>query len=555
MTDSIHSDPAAVGPHRTALRFLPWLGWLLLAALVIVTDPFNLLPSGTAPGSKADAHGGHTESMKTEQLWTCPMHPEVLQDHPGQCPICKMDLVPVEVEASDHAHDATHGDQLWTCGMHPQVIQEEPGQCPICGMDLVPMDHDSDAASESEAQAANQSELWTCPMHPEVIQDHPGQCPICKMDLVPLETDGAGPGPAGDKAGRATVRIDAAVVQNMNVVTEPVARRDVSRQVRTVGYLDYDQEKMVSVTTKYPGFIEKVHVNYLGQPVEKGEPLFEVYSPELVQTQQELLSAVEYVKQLSDASEDVRRRAQGLLEAARARLGFWDISRSQIADLERTGKVFRTLSVVAPASGVIMKRMDGLEGMAVRPGMELLHIAGLSSLWLRVEVYEDQLSWVDIGSRAVVSLSYFPGESFTGTVRYVEPSVSEKTRTLGLTLEVPNRGGRLRPGMYATVLFDPVAAKDAITVPSSAVIRTGERNLVVVAIGNGRFTPREVTLGPAGEGFVTVLSGLEEGERVVTSAQFLIDSESNLREAVQKMLAARKDVSTNRPAAGGGHVH
>jgi Cu(I)/Ag(I) efflux system membrane fusion protein/cobalt-zinc-cadmium efflux system membrane fusion protein len=305
-----------------------------------------------------------------------------------------------------------------------------------------------------------------------------------------------------------------------------------------VGYLGYDQERMVSVTTKFSGFIEKTYVNYIGQPVRKGEALFEIYSPELVQTEQELLSAMRYAKSLAEAPAGARSRADALLEAARQRLAFWDITPEQIHRLEETGEVFRTLQIVAPASGVVMKRMPGLEGMAASPGMELLHIADLSNLWLTVEIFDNQLPWLDVGSSATVTLSYFPGKAYRGRVRYTEPEVSEKTRTIQLTLDVPNRDRRLRVGMYATVVFEPVAAANAITVPAESVIRTGERDIVVVALGDGRFAPREVLLGSRGDGFIQVLEGLAEGEEIVTSAQFLIDSESNLREAINKLLAA-----------------
>jgi Cu(I)/Ag(I) efflux system membrane fusion protein len=199
--------------------------------------------------------------------------------------------------------------------------------------------------------------------------------------------------------------------------------------------------------------------------------------------------------------------------------------------------------VTAPAGGVVMRRMPGLEGMAVKPGMELFHIANMSSLWLSVEAFENQIRWLQVGSVAEVSLSYFPGETFTGRVRFIEPQINEATRTVPLKLEIPNRGGRLRAGMYATVRFQPVVASDAVLVPAPAVLRTGQRNLVVVAEGEGRFTPREVHLGAEGNGRVEILSGLQAGEEVVTSAQFLIDSESNLREAVQKLLAARSAAS------------
>ena len=326
----------------------------------------------------------------------------------------------------------------------------------------------------------------------------------------------------------------------MNVLTQRVERRDITREIRTVGSLGYDQERMVSVTTKYPGFIEKTYINYIGQPVAKGEPLFEIYAPELVQTEQELLSAVRYSQQLESAPADTRDRALALVEAARQRLAYWDVDPEQVRRLEETGRVFRTLQVLAPASGVVMLRMPGLEGMATEPGMELLHIADLSNLWLTVEVFDNQLPWIDVGSPATITLSYFPGVTYRGRVRFIEPEVSEATRTVQLTLDVPNRDRRLRVGMFATVVFEPVAATGALVVPAEAVIRTGERNLLVVALGNGRFAPREVALGPSGEGYVQVLEGLADGDEIVTSAQFLIDSESNLREAIQKMIASRR---------------
>ena len=365
------------------------------------------------------------------------------------------------------------------------------------------------------------------------------------MDYVPVYADEVNRATRGGT----TVTIDPAIVQNMNVLTETVERGDLTREIRTVGYLEYDQQKMVSVTTKYPGWIEKVHVNYVGEPVEKGQPLFEIYSPELVQTEQDLLSALQFAERMEGAPGDARRRAEDLVEAARQRLAYWDIGSDQIETLERTGEVFRALTVTAPSGGVVMKRMPALEGMAVRPGMELFHIADMSSLWLSVEAFEDQIRWLRVGSVAEVSLTYFPGERFTGRVRFIEPQINEKTRTVPLKLEIPNRDGRLRAGMYATVEFQPVVARGRVLVPTLAVLRTGQRNLVVVAEGGGRFTPREVELGSEGGGRVAVLSGLEGGEQIVTSAQFLIDSESNLREAVQKLLASRASGEPGAPPA------
>ena len=251
------------------------------------------------------------------------------------------------------------------------------------------------------------------------------------------------------------------------------------------------------------------------------------------------MSAIEYANKFDAASTEAGRRASALVDSARERLRYWDISADQIENLERTGEVFRTLQVVAPASGLVMKRMAGLEGMAVQPGMEVYHIADLRSLWLSVEVFEHQVAQIDIGSAAEIELTYLPGEVFRGTVRFVEPEFSEATRTLQMKIEVPNPDGRLRSGMFGTVRFHPTAAREALVVPTQAILRTGQRNVVIVDLGEGSFAPREVVTGHEGGGYVEILEGLNEHDRIVTSTQFLIDSESSLQEAVQKMVAQR----------------
>jgi len=458
-------------------------------------------------------------------------------------------LDPLDLHAFDerlrgveaHEDETSDDGQLWTCGMHPQVIQDEPGTCPICQMELVPMAGgvaaDDHAGHGHPPLGEGSAELWTCPIHPGILEPEAGSCPICGTDLVPAETPEK-PETAGVQR-RPVVRIDPAALQAMNVETTTAERRDIARPIRSVGYLEYDQDRMVSVTTKYSGWVEKVYVNYVGEEVLRGQPLFEVYSPELVQTQQELLSALDFARRMETAPEDTRRRARSLVEAAKTRLSYWDISPEQIEELIETGEVFRTLEVVAPAGGQVMKRLEGFEGTAIKPGMEAYHIADLSQLWLAVEVFEDQVAWIDRGTPAEVTFTYFPGETFRGAVRFVEPEFSERTRTLKVKIAMPNPEGRLRSGMFATVVFRPEAVKDALAVPSQAVLRTGTRNVVVVDLGDGRFAPREVVLGHEGEGFVEVRSGLEAGQRVVVSSQFLIDSESSLRQAIQRMAASR----------------
>jgi Cu(I)/Ag(I) efflux system membrane fusion protein/cobalt-zinc-cadmium efflux system membrane fusion protein len=493
---------------RSRFRGLLGLAVGFLVAGLLFVDPFHLHPVDEWIGQRL--HGGPTapaaEDFPEGTLWTCGMHPQVIQEEPGFCPICNMALVPIESGAAKGHEGHDHVDRGT-----PQTAPEQPGE-----------------GGEREIL------FYRNPMDPTITSPVPAKDEM-GMDYVPVYADQAA------ASQGAVVTLDPGLIQSMNVRTQVVERRDLVRRIRTVGYLDYDQQRMVTVTTKYSGWVEKVYVNYIGEPVRKGQPLFEIYSPELVQTQQELLTALEFARRMAAAPEDARRRAEELVDAARRRLDFWDIDAERIAVIERGGQPLRTLPVTAPASGVVMKRVPGLQGMAVQPGMELFHIADLTSLWLSVEVFEDQLAWLRQGSTAKITLDYFPGETFQGRVRFIEPEVSEETRTVSLRLEVPNRDGRLRAGMYATVTFEPSAARDAVAVPSLAVLRTGERDVVVIALGDGRFAPREVRLGVAADGWYQVLEGLEAGERVVTSAQFLIDSESHLREAILKMVGERRE--------------
>jgi len=512
---------------RSLILLLAMLAAGILLAQLLPPDLFGLHQPSASPTAGLD-------SDSEEQLWTCGMHPHVIEHGPGQCPICGMNLVPIRgLDSPEAGHDHAVSSQQWTCPEHPNIVENEPGECPIDGLDLVPR-----STAAGQASAERKLLFYRNPMDPTITSPVPAKDSM-GMDYVPVYDD-----PAGDEANSgAMVRIDSAVVQNMNVRTEVVERRDLTKPIRTVGYLEYDQERMVTVTTKYSGWIEKVYVNYVGEKVRRGQPLFEIYSPELVQTEQELLSALDFARQLADAPEDARERAESLVNSARARLGYWDISLQQIEVLESTGEVFRTLKVAAPSGGLVMKRMAGLEGMAVQPGMEIFHIADLSSLWISVELFEDQIVWIREGTSALIDLSYFPGESFSGRVRFLEPELSEMTRTMRAKIQVPNPDGLLRKGMYGTVEFQPVIVQNAVAVPGQAVLRTGQRNVVVVALGEGRFEPREVTLGHEAEGYVQILSGLEEGVEVVTSAQFLLDSESKLREAIQKMIAGRESNS------------
>lgn len=441
--------------------------------------------------------------------------------------------------------------QLWTCGMHPQVLQDHPGNCPICGMALVPLQTTPgpQGASGAEATASAPGEkkrkikYWVAPMDPTYISDKPGKSPM-GMDLVPVYEEEA---PAKPEKG--VVQIDPAFVQNIGVQSIPVERTDISYTIRTIGTVTYNDKQLYLINTKFAGWLENVSVTYIGQPVEKGQVLFEIYSPELVTTQQEYLNALDYAEKLSTSNlADIRDRSRALVEASRQRLLYWDITEEQVRELEENRKPHRTLKVVSPVDGLVVEKMDqALEGMYVRPGMNLYKIVDLSTVWVEAEVFEHQQPWLKLGQHAVLEFPALPGKRFHGTIRYLYPAFNQKTRTARVSIEVANPGQQLRADMYANVTFEVPAARNVIAVPENAVIHSGERNIVVLDQGGGRFQVREVTLGRNGNNLWEVLEGLQEGDKVVVSSQFLIDSESNLREAIQKMLAARQQGETSAP--------
>ena len=432
--------------------------------------------------------------------------------------------------------------KFWQCPMHPTYIADEPGTCGICGMDLVPTYEDEGGGKNS---GEKKIKYWRAPMDPTYISETPGKSPM-GMDLVPVYEDEEA------EASPNAIRIDPATVQNMGVVTETVERGDLKVDIRTVGNLDYDEGKIFLVNTKYDGWIEKGHINYIGERVEKGEPLFEIYSPDLVSTQEEYLSAVKYRDRMQNSGfAEAEARAEDLVDATRSRLLYWDITEEQIKLLEAKREAKRTLTVVSPASGIVAQKMDqALEGMRAKAGMNLYKIADLSTLWVHVDIYEYQLPWIKVGQEAEIEIGAFPGEVLRGKVLFFYPHLDKKTRTIRACVEIPNAVGKLRPAMFATVQFMPVAESDVVLVPEMAVLHSGERDVVVLALGGGRFEPREIKLGLQGGGRYQVREGLEGGEEIVTSSQFLIDSESNLREAINKMLMAKKGEPAAEPMEG-----
>jgi len=353
------------------------------------------------------------------------------------------------------------------------------------------------------------------------------------------------------------VRINPSFVQNFGVQSVPVRRADLSFTIRTVGNLVYDEGKMAWINTKYDGWIEQAHVNYVGEPVEEGQKLLEIYSPELVTSQQEYLQAMEYAAQLNgDRYPEIAERARSLVESSRRRLDHWDIDSEQIRRLEETREPRRTVTLLSPVSGVVVEKMDeALEGMRVRPGTNLYKIADRSSLWVEAEVFEHQIPWLRIGQAASIEIPTQPGRKFRGRIRFLSPAFSGRTRTLQVSLELVDPDPGLRADMYADVTFDVSSVRGALAVPDDSVIHSGRRNLVVLDLGNGTFQVREVVLGRNGNGFWEVRKGLAEGDRIVISSQFLIDSESRLKEAIRKIVSSPSNRSREKRDAPMGHQY
>lgn len=433
------------------------------------------------------------------------------------------------------AGSAGEEKQLYTCGMHPQVIQEGPGDCPICGMKLTPLKKGEDGGGGEAGGPQERKVLyWRAPMDPNYISDKPGKSPM-GMDLVPVYADeDAAP-------GSHTIRIDPVTIQNMGIRTKVLERGPLVKTIRTVGRVDYDEQLVTFINTKFEGWIEKLHVDETGQHVNKGQPLFDVYSRELYSAQEEYLAAVRGLERVADASEMVKQQSRDLLEAALIKLRYLDVSEEQIQRLADTKEIKKTLTIHSPAEGIVTEKM-ALEGMYVKPGMKLYTIADLSQVWVYVDVYEYQLPWISVGQNATMTLPYVPGKGFEGKVVYIYPYLNERTRVITVRLEFENPEIELKPGMYANVMLKSELKRDALLIPREAYIDSGKRQLAFEYRGGGKFQPREIQVGVEGEdGMVEVLHGLDAGDVVVTSGQFLLDAESKLKEAVAKMREPRKE--------------
>jgi Cu(I)/Ag(I) efflux system membrane fusion protein len=436
----------------------------------------------------------------------------------------------------------------WQCPMHPSIVQDHPGDCPICGMKLVKVAAGPAAspAPPAGAEPASQPDKWQCPMHPSIVQDHPGDCPICGMKLVKVLGGGADGGPA--PAGLATVTIDPARQQLVGLKIVHAERGPVGGAWRTNGRVAVDETRITHVPVKFGGFMEKVYGDFIGKPVGRGQPLYAIYSPELFAAQEEYLLALRTRRTLAEAGAATGGDGDALARAARRKLELWDVAASEIERIEKEGQPSRTLTFYSPASGVLTKK-DVVPGMKVAAGDMPFEITDLGSVWFLADAYEGDLRRVRIGMKASLSFAAFPGRRFDGRVAFVDPLLDPKTRTAKVRIEVPNPGGDLRPELFGEAVLE-AKPRQAVRIPADAVIASGTQEIVFVALGEGKFQPREVRLGDSDGTWSEVVSGLDAGEGVVTRANFLVDSESRLRASLQSLTAAVANDPMARPAAG-----
>jgi Cu(I)/Ag(I) efflux system membrane fusion protein/cobalt-zinc-cadmium efflux system membrane fusion protein len=426
-------------------------------------------------------------------------------------------------EAGTQAQPAAKKPTLYRCPMHPTFTSDKAGSCGICGMDLVAVEAEEQATAAPAAQtAAKKKTMYRSTMSPNEISDKPGKDSM-GMEMVPFEVEEAAP---SGVSGRAAVKISPERQQLIGVRTEALKIQSIHRLIMAVGRIDYAEPNISLVTLKFEGWIEKLIVNSTGRLVKSGEPLLEIYSPDLVAAQQEYLLALK--------AKDIPGYAGlSVLSSAREKLKLWDISDQQVENLERTGQFKKTLTIYAPISGFVIEK-NVLAGQKVMPGENLFKIADLSRVWVLGDVYEYELPFVKQGQEAKIILSYFPGETFSGKITYIYPYLNPETRTNKVRIEVGNPEFKLKPEMYANLEIH-VDYGMKLAIPADAVLDAGVKNFAFVDKGDGYFEPREVKLGVRGEGVYEVLGGVAEGERVVTSANFLVDSESSLKAALQQM--------------------
>ncbi|MEE9444493.1 MAG: efflux RND transporter periplasmic adaptor subunit [Cocleimonas sp.] len=481
--------------------------------------------------------------------YVCPMHPQIVKGEEGSCPICGMDLVLNEDESEEEQeqpeksatiddvkddtvveHSKRHSDPNYVCPMHPQIVKGEEGSCPICGMDLVL----NEAEPEEEPKKKKQSKekkiaYWVAPMDANFRRDKPGKS-LMGMDLVPVYEEGDDG--ENDKGGLPKITIDATTAQNMGVRSITASKQELSRTIKTIGSVTYNEDSLHHVHVRAKGWVEKVYTKSLGDPVSKGRALLDFYSPEIVAAQKDLILASKRSSQISGG------RGTSLSASSKIRLRDLNVPANVITNIARKGKSQNNIPIIAKHDGVVVK-VGIRDGMYITPQTELYTIANLSSVWVIVDVFEHQLTWVNVGDKAEIQVQGVPGKTWQGEVDYIYPELNPKTRTLKVRLTIATPKQLLKPNMFADVSILS-SSKQAISVPVEAIIYYENSPRVVKVVSDEgakklKYQPVEVKIGMKSNGMVEIVKGIVEGDRIVASGQFMIDSESNLKASFRRL--------------------
>ena len=503
------------------IRSTTSVGAALIVSVLAVSGAVyvsRMPPNGSVPAATAQAMSYH-----------CPMHPTMLSDQPGDCPVCGMRMVPVEARREGEEGAPKAAVDGADSSAHSAMAAATPAA-----------QHDQHTA----AAPGKRKIIYRSTMNPNEIADRPGKDSM-GMEMIPKEIDAPSTGGAGAIDGRVAVQISSQKRQLIGVRTAAVEKGPFTRTIHAVGRVTFDETRLRNVFAKVSGWVERLYANTTGQRVKEGDPLLSIYSPDLVSSAQEYLLALRGRDHLAGAGmpDDSGER---LVDSARRRLLLFDLTPQQIAALGETGEAPKTMTLHAPISGNIITRYV-TQGDRIEPGTKLLDIAELSRVWVLADIYEYELPFVQLGQAATMTLSYLPGRTFEGRIAFIYPTLSEATRTVKVRLEFPNPDFALKPEMYAQVEIR-CDLGDRLTLPATAVISTGTRDIAFVDRGEGYFEPRTLQLGLRLPDRFEVLDGLTAGEMVLVSGNFLVDSEAKLKAA----LAAAGSHTASAPA---GHSH
>jgi Cu(I)/Ag(I) efflux system membrane fusion protein len=496
------------GAHAMAIVRWGLIGLMALAAVASVVYYFGGLHFSSAGESGTQYY--------------CPMHPSIVQDHPGECPICSMTLVPRE---------GGKGKSQPTPGMHKTSIASDA----------------ADAGGQQPDGGKHQGAYY-CPMHPNETSDDPNaRCPECGMKMEPrmqmpdagqgmtTGSESTGPGAAGREgripAGLGPVDLTHDRIQLLGMRTAPVKREQLDPELRTVGYVAANEKGLAQIHTRFAGWIEQLNVNQTGERVRRGQVLASIYSPELLNAQQEFINARRWSSEGGDPKSVSQMTVSGLAADARRRLELLGISKTEIDRLAQSGQPLRALPVRSTVNGYVTAK-NVQQGQYVDPSAVMFEVADLSTVWVLADVYEYQIDRISVGQRGILELVGLPGRTFTGQVQFIYPSIDAATRTLRVRFEFPNLDLKLRPGMYGNVQLE-LGKRIGLVIPAEGLVDTGEVQYVFLALGGGHFEPRRVRVGERSGEMVQILEGVDQGDVVVTTANFLIDSESRLRATIE----------------------